>query len=134
MPYATFDDLVDRFGDAELSQVADTVGTGEAWQATVERALSDAAAEIEAAVIGRYALPIHPSQAILTRIACDLTRESLYYDAPPDNVVERAKLARALLAKIASGALILGADLASPAATTAGLVEFVSGRKASPFR
>lgn len=106
MSYATFDDLTDRFGETELAQVADMHGTGEAWQTTVDRALSDAAAEINAAVIGHYALPIDPPQDILTRIACDLARELLYSDAPPENVTERAKVARKLLEQIAAGKLL----------------------------
>jgi phage gp36-like protein len=133
MIYAAFEDLTDRFGETELAQVADMHGTGEAWQTTVDRALSDAAAEINAAVIGRYALPIDPPQDILTRIACDLARESLYSDAPPENVIERAKVARKLLEQIAAGKLLLGAAKVEAAASLSGLVEIVTGRRKSPF-
>lgn len=133
MTYATFDDLTDRFGETELAQVADMHGTGEAWQTTVDRALSDADAEINAAVIGRYALPIDPPQDILTRIACDLARESLYTDEPPKNVTDRAQVSRKLLEQIATGKLLLGANKVEAAASLSGLVEIVTGRRKSPF-
>jgi phage gp36-like protein len=131
--YATLTDLIDRFGEPELVDLADSTGDGTIDVEPVGRALADAAAEIDAAVTGRYALPIDPPQDILTRIACDLARESLYTDAPPDVVVERAKVARRLLEQISAGKLLLGAARVAAEASLSGLVEIVSGRRKSPF-
>jgi phage gp36-like protein len=133
MAYAELPDLIARFGEAELAQVADTDGTGEIDPALVGRALGDADAEIDAALVGRYALPITPVPELLTRIACDLARESLYADQPTKVVEDRAKRSRELLAQIARGVMRLVADAAPAEESGLGLVEIVSGRRTSPF-
>lgn len=113
MAYATLADLYARFGETEITQVADTDGTGTPDAVAVERALGDAAAEIDAALQGRYRLPMAAVPALLTRIACDLARESLYADQPTKTVSDRAKAARDLLAGLASGRLRLEAEAAA---------------------
>lgn len=133
MAYATQADLSERFGEAELAQVADLIGNGEPDVTVIARALADADAEIDAALVGRYALPIAPVPVLLTRIACDLARESLYADAPTKEVTERAKRSRDLLAGIASGRMRLEIPGAPQEQSGLGLVEIVSGRRTSPF-
>lgn len=133
MAYASLPDLIARFAEAELAQVADTDNTGEIDPALVNRALVDADAEIDAALVGRYALPMDPVPELLVRIACDLARESLYSDQPTPVVAERAKRARDLLAQIAKGIMRLGAEAAPAEDSALGLVEIVSGRQTSPF-
>jgi phage gp36-like protein len=103
--YATLADLYARFGEEEINQVADTDHTGTPAPELVGRALSDAASEIDAALAGRYALPLSPIPVLITRIACELAREALYADSPPKVVTERAKWARETLLRIASGQL-----------------------------
>lgn len=132
MPYATLADLIDRFDQDELDQVADT-GSGVADPIRVAQALSDADAEIDAALIGRYALPMVPVPTILVRIGADLARESLYIDKPTETVTDRAERARALLLQIAKGTMRLVAAAAPATTSTEGLVEIVSGRTKSPF-
>ena len=131
--YATLADLIARFGESELAQVADTDGSGEFDPALVARALADAGAEIEVALIGRYTLPMVPVPELLARIACDLARESLYADAPTQVVEDRAKRAREMLGLIASGKMRFDADAVLPENSAAGLVEIVTGRRTSPF-
>lgn len=133
MPYAALADLIARFGETEIAQVADTDGSGEIDPALVGRALGDADAEIDAALVGRYALPITPLPELLVRIACDLARESLYTDAPPEVVADRAKRARDLLAAIAAGRMRFEAAAAAAETSAQGLVEIVTGRRTSPF-
>lgn len=133
MAYAALADLIGRFGETELGQVADTDGTGEIDRALVDRALGDADAEIDAALVGRYTLPIAPVPELLTRIACDLARESLYADQSTKVVEDRAKRARELLAQIAKGVMRLGAEAAPAEESGLGLVEIISGRRTSPF-
>lgn len=133
MAYASLPDLIARFGEAELAQVADTDNTGEIDPALVNRALGDADAEIDAALIGRYALPMTAAPVLLARIACDLARESLYSDAPTELVTERAKRARDMLAQIAKGVMRLDAPAAASADSVQGLTEMVSGRASTPF-
>lgn len=133
MTYATLPDLIARFTEAELAQVADTDGSGEIDPALIVRALADADAEIDAALVGRYALPMAPVPALLTRIACDLARESLYADAPTDLVKERAERSRSLLVQIAKGIMRIDAVAVAAEESLQGLTEMVSGRASSPF-
>ncbi len=132
MTYATPQSLIDRFGQSELDQVAD-IGAGVADAARVAQALGDADAEIDAALLGRYALPLATVPDLLERIACDLAREFLYKDQPPEAVSEAAKRARALLAQIAAGKMRLDAAPADAGQAVTGLVEIVSGRTRTPF-
>lgn len=133
MGYATLQALIDRFTETELSQVADPLGTGEIDQAVIDRALADADAEIDGALIGRYLLPLQQIPLLLVRIACDLARESLYIDSPPKEVTSRAERARALLASIAKGVTRLDLPAPPSESSVAGLVEIVSGRRHGPF-
>lgn len=133
MAYATLADLIARFTEVELAQVADTDGSGEIDAAKVARALGDAGAEIDAALVGRYTLPMTPVPELLTRIACDLARESLYADNPTKTVEARAKSARDLLAAIAAGRMRFDAAAAATENSSQGLVEIVTGRRTSPF-
>lgn len=132
MGYATTQDLIDRFDQDELDQVADA-GAGFADPDRLARALSDADAEIDSALIGRYALPMAPVPELLVRIASDLARESLYIDKPHDEVTARAERARVLLLQIAKGTMRLDAAAAAAETSVTGLVEIVSGRRKSPF-
>ena len=133
MAYAQLADLIARFTEVELAQVADTDGSGEIDAALVARALGDAGAEIDAALVGRYTLPMVPVPELLTRVACDLARESLYADRPTEAVSNRAKQSRDLLAAIAAGRLRFDAAAAPAAERREGLVEIVTGRRTSPF-
>lgn len=114
MTYATQADLVARFTESEIGQVADTDGSGEIDPALVARALADADAEIDAALAVRYQLPLASVPPLLVRIACDLARFSFYTDAVPEVVALRQKNAVRLLADIAAGRVSLG--LATPPA------------------
>lgn len=133
MPYATQADMAERFGEAELAQVADLIGNGEPDATVIARALADADAEIDAALIGRYALPLATVPVLLTRIACDLARESLYADRPTEEITNRAKRVRELLKGIAQGLMRLDPASAPQEQSGLGLVEIVSGRRTSPF-
>lgn len=133
MSYATFDDLIDRFTEAELIMLTDPSGAGEVYMPPIERALSDAAAEINSALRGRYALPMSPVDPLLAAIACDIARLALHADRPTEAVKENAKVARELLSAIAAGKRVLAAAPAAAAEAVTGLVEMVSGRRKTPF-
>lgn len=126
MSYATQADLIARFGEVEISQVADTDGSGEIDAALVARALADADAEINAALAGRYQLPLATVPPLLVRIACDLARFALYTDAVTEVVAQRRATAAKLLADLAAGRTTLGlvdppaaADSGNPVAVRA---------------
>ncbi len=112
MSYATLDDLISRFDEAEILQLTDVDRSGTPDDEKFSDAQADADAEIDAALQGRYKLPMVPVPRLLVRIACDLMRESFYTTAIPDVVKDRAAVARRLLASISRGDTRLEAEAA----------------------
>lgn len=103
MPYATQQDLIDRFGEAELLQLTDTDQTGLIDEARLNVSLTDADREIDAYIGARHRLPLSTMPPLLVSLACDMARYKLYTHAPPGEITERYKGARAMLADIAKG-------------------------------
>ncbi|WP_018169093.1 gp436 family protein [Thioalkalivibrio sp. ALMg9] len=118
MSYATQADLIDRFGEGEILDLADRDGDGTPDTDVVEGALSDAASLIDSYVGRRMRLPLDPVPEVLTRVACDLARYYLYEHRATDEVTRRHEAAMRYLRDIAEGKASLGAD--APAKTTSG--------------
>lgn len=114
MPYATKDALLARFSEHELVELTDRVEPyqGAIVDAVLDRAAASADAEVEAALRGRYALPLDPAPELVVDLACDLARWRLWDDQAPDAVEARAKAARALLRELAAGTKTLDAPRA----------------------
>jgi phage gp36-like protein len=108
MPYATLTDLAARFGDEELTQLTDRLGTGVVDADVAQAALAEADAEIDAYLAGRYALPLAAVPPILVRLACDIARYRLATDTPLEEVRKRYEDARRLLENLAAGRVTLG--------------------------
>lgn len=120
MSYATEQDLLERFGSAELAQLTDAVAGVTIDATTVARALADADAEIDARLAPRYALPLEVVPSVLVRIAADLARYFLWDARASEMVRNRAQEARRLLDAIAGGDVSLGG--ATPLPPAAGAV------------
>ena len=124
MQYATVQDMIDRFGQAELVQLTDPQLL--AVQAPkAQRALDDAQHLADAYVGQVYALPlagcskpapvpgdVHAQSQVppplLTRLVCDVARYYLYSDlAPEHEVYLRYKAAERELTQIAEGKSVL---------------------------
>ncbi len=111
MIYAIRADLEARFGASEIERLGDGgLPAGEAGK--IDAALSDADAEIDAALAELYVLPLPAGDyQLLTSIACDLARARLYDDAAPEAVTGRARMGREVLAALKKGdLLIVGKD------------------------
>lgn len=108
--YAQVADLVSRYGQAEIVQLTDraTPPTGTIDTTVAERALSDADAEIDAYLSGRYSLPLASVPPVLTRVACDIARYRLWDDQAPEEVRSRYEDARRLLESLSAGRVTLG--------------------------
>lgn len=129
MAYATWQDMVDRFGAGELQKLdpRHVDADPDAEPAVAEDypgltvALGDASAEIDGYLAPLYGLPLQGGPwPFLRRLACDLARFQLYDNSVPDTVAERAKAARDALASIRSGELAFLDDAGkAPARTTA---------------
>lgn len=133
MPYATRQDMIDRFSEVELVQLTDrgNVRADRIVDAVLNRALDDASAEIDGYLAGRYTLPLSPVPANLALICCDIARYRLQHNEAAEAVRERYAAAIKFLTKVATGEIQLGATaLGQPPASAAQGVVFNTGQKA----
>lgn len=108
MSYFDRQDYIDRHGEQELLQLTDRDGDGLEDLDVLNRAVSDAQAEIDAYVGARYALPLASTPELLKRIARDIVRYNLFDTHAPEEVRMRYKRAIKLLESIRSGDTSLG--------------------------
>lgn len=122
MPYATLSDLIERFGELELTQLTDAATPGLIDEAVAARALADAAAVVDGHLGGRYALPLASVPPVLVGAACDLARARLYKDVLPEAVAKRHDDAMKYLGLLGRGRITLGAVPEPASASDARLV------------
>ncbi len=120
MTYATQADLVERFGAQELAQRTNRVDGQSIDTVVLERAIADAAAEINGYLATRYTLPLASTPAVLVRLCADLARYQLCGDKVPESVRQRYTDAVSLLKRLATGEVQLAGVQAVPAAGGAG--------------
>lgn len=109
--YAIEADMLMRFQLTELIQLTNRDRKATAVDALVlDRALSDADAEIDARLAPRYKLPLLTVPRLLVNVACDIARYRLYDDRATEQVARRYEDALKLLNALASGKLSLGLD------------------------
>jgi len=118
MPYATQQDLIDRFGEQELIQLTDRAEppADEVDDTVVARALTDAENLIDGHLVpGGYLLPMSPVPDLVRKIACDVARYYLHKDAATDQVRKSFEDAMKQLAAITRGDIKLSAaSVATP--------------------
>lgn len=107
MPYATLQDLIDRFSEAELLQIADRDQDGVVDAAVVEAALADASDIIDGYISTRCQLPLQVVPGIVKGWCCDITRARLFRFDPPDYVIEANKVAQSQLRDVQAGRMAL---------------------------
>lgn len=109
MPYATQQDMIDRYGDDDLIVSADHDGDGVADAAIVTQGLSDATDLIDSYIGARYTLPLATVPAVLKRLCVDI---ALYLMSKPPSITEekrkRYEDAVKLLTAISDGKVSLG--------------------------
>lgn len=119
MPYLTQQELIDRFGSTEITQLADRDGDGVIDQAVIDGAIADADAEIDGYLQSRYELPLGSVPRVIERIAADLARYFLYDDHATEHVNKRRDDAVKFLKSVSKGEVALGlsesGDPAKPA-------------------
>ncbi len=111
MSYITLQGLIDRYGETELVQLTDAIGTGQVDTAKVDRTIADADAEIDSYLVGLGILPISaasPARLPLQRIGGVMVRYYLYKDAPPDLVKDQYADAIRFLKDVSRGIAHLG--------------------------
>lgn len=102
MAHCTQQDLIDRFGEDEITQLADRDRDGTIDADVVTKACDDATAEIDGWLYGRLTLPETVPQEVVRR-ACDVARYLLYDDRASDQVRERYEDALTWLKDVAAG-------------------------------
>lgn len=124
--YCTVQDMIDRFSEDELIQRTDHANTGVINTTVLNKSIADATAEIDSYLIGRYALPLTPQPAGLTRICCDIARYFLYDDAATEQVIARFEAVIKYLEQVAKGNIRLGFDTGGAAVPNSGTVKLSS--------
>ena len=112
MPYATLQQLKDRFGERMLIGLTDRgeVATGEIDQDVIDRVLADTDEEINGRVSVRYQMPLASVPPLLTDLALQIAIYKLHVYEPDAKVVRDYQRALATLTEIAKGTVRL--DLA----------------------
>lgn len=129
--YATADDMVRKFGRSEVLSLADPEDTGEIDAAILDGALTDASAEIDTYLGGRYRLPLDPMPPHLATICCNIARYMLTGDERLETsaIDERYKAAVRYLELVASGKVTLGPTEDGITPSADGDVQFVQGTR-----
>lgn len=103
MTYCTQQNMIDRFGIEELTELTDREQLGEIGQAALDAAIADATADIDMYLAVRYTLPLSIVPAVLTRLCCDIARFYLHGNNVPEHINDRHDAAIELLESIAKG-------------------------------
>ncbi|MDL3984583.1 gp436 family protein [Shewanella xiamenensis] len=108
--YATPDNMLSRFGEQDLTLLTEREDSvpGEINFVLLEQALSDASAEIDGYIAGRYVLPLTTVPAVLERNCCDIARYFLYGDKAPEQVEKRYAAVVKFLTAVSKGDISLG--------------------------
>ena len=127
MTYATKLDLIDRFGEAELTELTDDDGIGIPDDVRVNKSLADADAEINA-YLGGFTLPLTTVPTLIVNWAADIARYQLHRHGASEHVAAAYTTARKSLAELRDGKLNLGLDAAGDQVnTTTGSPQVVGG-------
>ncbi|WP_278404858.1 gp436 family protein [Pseudoalteromonas ruthenica] len=110
MAYATVADMLERFDkrDMVILTAREASNPDEVNVSVLEQALSDASAEIDGYLAGRYSMPLASVPTILVSHCCDIARYRLGSDHAPEVVKERYENALKFLRDVGKGVLSLG--------------------------
>ncbi|UXF57489.1 DUF1320 family protein [Chromohalobacter phage YPCBV-1] len=113
--YASVADMIERFGEDEIVMLTDQAHTGEVDTAVAERALEDAAAEIDGYLASRYRLPVTDTPRLLSLLATDIARYRLQQPVATEQGRQRYEDAVSRLKGIARGDINLPLETPPPA-------------------
>lgn len=130
--WLTLIEFIKKFGLDETVAATDNDGAGVIDRSYLIEALSDAQAECEGNIAGRYALPLSVVPGTLKTAVADLARVRLYPRGIPDGAETAAKAQRDNLKRIASGSMTLpgvaGIAVAEASATSDPIEFYSEGR------
>lgn len=119
MPYATLQQLIDRYGERLIVELTDRgeMATGEIDVPTVDRALTDADAMIDGYLAGRYQLPLSTTPALVSELAAKIAVWNLHTSQPEAKIEADYKSAERMLGQISTGAIQLQVAGVAPSGT-----------------
>ncbi|WP_432460798.1 gp436 family protein [Agarivorans sp. QJM3NY_25] len=127
MSYASSAQMLGRFGEQELILLSNHDGRSDSVnEPALAQALSDASAEIDGYLAGRYPLPLSKTPAVLESLCCDMARYKLSNEHAPEPIEKRYQAALKFLHSVGKGELSLGVDPEGAVATSANLPEISS--------
>ena len=108
--YATTVAMISRFGERDLQLLTERENSmpGEINLPVLEQALTDASAEIDSYLAGRYQLPLSNAPDVLERNCCDIARYLLLGDRAPEQVEKRYQAVVKWLTLVSKGDIQLG--------------------------
>ncbi len=115
MTYAVLQNLIDRFGEQEILDLADRDADGVVDQVVVDSALADADQTINSYIGTRYDLPLASVPAVLVSTAADIARYRLFVQDATEAAETNYKAAIAFLRDVSKGAAVLDAAGTQPA-------------------
>lgn len=127
MPYATQQNMIDRFGNEELIELTDRDHTGAIDATVLNQAIKDASGVVDGYLSGRYSIPLITVPPIIERITCDLARYFLYDDAATEHVQKNHDTAISYLKDASRGNVDLGVDDTGSAPQTNNTATMTSG-------
>lgn len=109
--YTDRDDLIQRYGEAELIELTDRHRQGIVDEEVLTRAIADAEALVDSYLAPRYVLPLAADLvqgSNLPQAAADIARYNLYGAHAPDEVEKRYERQVKWLRDLSQGAASLG--------------------------
>jgi phage gp36-like protein len=122
MAYCSESDLQARFGAEEVADLLDRNNDSSPDSDALSSAQGNADATIDGYLNGRYDLPLSPVPTLITDIACNIVRYTLWSNNAPDEVRKRYEDSIARLKDIAKGVISLPSTSTKP--ETAGGIEY----------
>jgi len=112
MPYATRQEMIDRFGEAELIQLTDRAEplTNAIVDSVLDAALADADSEINGYLQARYSLPLATVPLLVQKLSRTIARYNLYDKFAPEKIEKDYNQAMSTLKLISNGGVQLGLD------------------------
>lgn len=134
MAYASSADMTARFGLQEVIALTDRGNTGDMDETVLGPALTEATAEVEGHLAGRYALPLAEVPPLVTGLVCDIARYRLCGASAleTDAVRNRYRDAVRMLELIGAGKVSLGLTPAGQPAPSSGGVLVRRGERSFP--
>lgn len=126
MPYATQQDLIDRYTEEVVLLASDHDGNGLIDSTVVDKAIADASADIDSAVAVKYDIPLPSVSAMLVRLCADIAMYRMMSDRDIAREEHRTRYDDAMktLDKISTGARRL--DLPEQPESSNGVIDVSS--------